>query len=165
MEKALSIARTPTRGSYFSIYAIRAYIFLFPSFTIISFCTVRIFLQNAPSRETMNDAFSIKKKWKRHVGKEKNTWQSQREIKEAASFREEKKPYNHKKKKKERWSKVGKKIKVPCRGKSRTVVKRNKRICVTQRKEFHEGRWRKECAGIRRRVKVSRLRKNFIVSN
>jgi len=34
--------------------------------------------------------------------KKKDTWQSQREIKEAASFREEKKPYNRKKKEKER---------------------------------------------------------------
>jgi len=55
-------------------------------------------------------------------------------------------------------------MKVPCRGKSRTVVKRNKRICVTRRNSFMRADG-KGCAGIRRRVKVSRLRKNFIVSN
>lgn len=55
---------------------------------------------------------------------EKKTRGNREEIEAAASFRE-KKPYNHREKgQKKGWSGIGEKMKVPCRGKSRTVVKK-----------------------------------------
>lgn len=58
--------------------------------------------------------------------RKKNTWQSQRD-RSSSEFPEEKNLIIVRRERK-RWSRVGERMKVPCRGKSHTVVKRDKRI-------------------------------------
>lgn len=81
-----------------------------------------------PSRETADDISPIQKKSESIMsGEEKNTWQSQRD-RSSSEFPEEKNLIIVRRERK-RWNRIGKRMKVPCQGKSRTVVKRDKRIC------------------------------------